>query len=249
MPLQPYYHRAGVTLYRGDCREILPELARAEALRGQAGMLLTDPPYGQDWQSNRRTATESFAKIAGDDGSLDVAACLALAFPVLMRGRHVYVFGRTDLAALPIASPVELVWDKVIVGTGNLTLPWGPQHEPIQFGLYQPSKANRESGFGGLAARMRKGTVVRCQRPHAAGVRRHPTEKPVELLRQLIESSSLPGEIVLDPFAGSGSTLVAALVEGRRAVGVEVEESYCAAAAAWLDRVCDALDALDAVAS
>jgi DNA modification methylase len=59
----------------------------------------------------------------------------------------------------------------------------------------------------------------------------HPTEKPVMLLRQLIEASSLHGDVVLDPFLGSGSTVVAARTEGRRAVGIEIEERYCEIAA------------------
>jgi site-specific DNA-methyltransferase (adenine-specific) len=63
------------------------------------------------------------------------------------------------------------------------------------------------------------------------GAKRHPTEKPVMLLRQLIEASSLFGETVLDPFMGAGSTLVAAKAEGRKAIGVEVDERYCEIAA------------------
>ena len=60
---------------------------------------------------------------------------------------------------------------------------------------------------------------------------RHPTEKPVALMRLLIESSSLPGEIVLDPFAGVGSALVAAVVTGRRAIGIEIDKRYAEIAA------------------
>lgn len=55
---------------------------------------------------------------------------------------------------------------------------------------------------------------------------RHPTEKPLPLMSDLIESSSRRGEIVLDPFAGSGSTLVAAALTGRRAVGCELDPRY-----------------------
>jgi site-specific DNA-methyltransferase (adenine-specific) len=60
---------------------------------------------------------------------------------------------------------------------------------------------------------------------------RHPNEKPVLLLRQLVESSSVIGETVLDPFAGSGSRLLAAVREGRKAIGVEISEQYCEMAA------------------
>lgn len=226
----PYYDADGITLHLGDCREILPSLPRASV-----DCIITDPPYGQDWQSNRRT--NGFAKIAGDDGTLDVPAAVGLALPVLRRHRHIYIFGRYDLTALPLCSQVELIWDKGIIGPGNLELPWGPQHEPIIFAVSDPhSPANRARGDGRLAARLRQGSVIRCPRRNGGGNLddahvRHPTEKPVGLLRQLIESSSLLGETILDPFAGSGSTLVAAQREGRKAIGIEVEERWCEAAA------------------
>jgi site-specific DNA-methyltransferase (adenine-specific) len=65
----------------------------------------------------------------------------------------------------------------------------------------------------------------------SGAVTTHPTEKPVRLIRELVESSSCFDEIVLDPFAGSGSTLLAAVLEGRKAVGIEISESFCADAA------------------
>ena len=68
------------------------------------------------------------------------------------------------------------------------------------------------------------------------GVRKiHPTQKPLELLSYLIERSSNPGALVLDPFAGSGSTLKAAQLTGRRAIGIEMDAEYCQRAQAWLD--------------
>jgi site-specific DNA-methyltransferase (adenine-specific) len=67
---------------------------------------------------------------------------------------------------------------------------------------------------------------------------RHPSEKPVELLRELIESSSCIGETVLDPFAGVGSTLEACRIEGRACVGIEIEERYAEIAANRLAQGC-----------
>lgn len=63
----------------------------------------------------------------------------------------------------------------------------------------------------------------------------HPTQKPVDLLSMLIEQYTQPGELVLDPFAGSGSTLKAAQLTGRRAIGIEMDEEYCRRARIWLD--------------
>jgi site-specific DNA-methyltransferase (adenine-specific) len=192
-------------------------------------LLLTDPPYGQETQINRRR--EKLAKIAGDDGSLDVPGAITQACRLLRRGRHAYVFGPADLATTPLCAAVQLIWHKQVIGTGDLALPWGLAHEPITFAVYEPSRANRSKGYGRLAARLRQGSVISCQRIQGAATGRHPNEKPVPLLRQLIESSSLFGEIVMDPFAGSGSTLEAAALECRSAIGIEIEERFCQMAA------------------
>lgn len=221
--MKPYAQANGVVVYHGDCREVLPSLGR-----DSIDLIVTDPPYGVDWQSGRRGI--AFDRIAGDDGSLDIAACLRMAIASLRNHRHVYVFGLADWGDLPIGGRTELIWDKGMMGSGNLALPWGLAHEKIAFGFHTRQKANPASD-GGLSARLRRGTVLRVDRVNAAAVTRHPTEKPPELLRMLIESSSLLGETVLDPFAGVGSTGVAAILEGRKAILIELEERYCETAA------------------
>jgi site-specific DNA-methyltransferase (adenine-specific) len=220
----PYFETPDVTIYHADCRDILPLLPSASV-----DLIVTDPPYGVRWQSNYRT--EAFDMMQGDDGPDSAIEGLRLALKILREGRHLYTFGRYDLGDLPISSPVELIWDKGNMGGGDLTLPWGQAHEYIQFAVYLPSTQNRIDGGGRLAARLRKGSVLRHPRLNATAVKTHPTEKPVMLLRELIESSSCIGETVLDPFMGSGSTLVAAAMEGRKAIGIEIEERYCEIAA------------------
>ena len=225
--MTPYYDDGTCVIYHGDCREILPTLEVAD-------LMITDPPYGVGWQSSRG----SHDLIAGDDGSLPLEAWLDLALRKTRRGRHVYIFGfrPSDIPeGMPMCGFAELVWDKGVMGLGDITSPWGPSHEPILFGVQEISKANRAKNYGVTAARLRKASVLRFQRPHSAQTLRHPTEKPVDLLRVLIESSSTFGETVLDPFAGSGSTLEAARLEGRKAVGIELDERYCEAAAKRLD--------------
>ncbi len=112
----------------------------------------------------------------------------------------------------------------------------GVEHEYIQFGVYIPSTWNRKDGRGNLAARLRKGSVLNIQRLNATAITNHPSEKPVRLLRELIESSSCIDEIILDPFMGVGSSLKAAEVEGRNAIGIEIDERYCEIAAKRLSQ-------------
>jgi len=222
--MTPYYQKGDVTLFHGDCREVQPE----------CDLIVTDPPYGQEFVSGRSNGR--WGMLFGDDDAETVEVCLMHALKGLRRGRHVYIFsGRLDLSALPLCGVAELIWDKAVIGMGDLSSPWGPQHEKIVFATYEISKANRDKGYGNLSARLRKGSVLRSLRPQSGGVRHHPTEKPTDILRQLIESSSVIGETVYDPFAGSGSTLIAALLEGRKAVGCEIDERYCETAAKRLE--------------
>lgn len=230
-----YYQDEAVTLWLGDCLSVLPTLPP-----GCADLIVTDPPYGQNYESNHRA--ETFGPIAGDTDTTVAVAGIRAALVALRKKRHVYVFGRYDFAGLPLTDPAELIWDKAIQSAGDLTSPWGVQHEYIQFMTYVPSAANRDGGMGRLAARLRRGSILRHQRPNSGQVR-HPTEKPVPLLRELIESSSCIGETVLDPFAGVGSTLVAARLEGRKAIGIELEERYCEVAARRLQQSVMSLEA------
>lgn len=219
----PYYAGPLVTIYLGRAEDVLPTLPKASI-----DLVATDPPYGMNYRSNMG---QNFGPIANDDGSLDWDAVLAQCIRVLRPKRHLYVFGALGFGDAPIAGHISLIWDKANIGMGDLSLPWAPQHEPIDFGVYIPSKANRADGAGGLTARLRKGSIIRVGRPNSRGVHRHPTEKPVALMRQLIESSSCVGETVLDPFLGSGSTVVAAALSGRRCIGIELDEKYAELAA------------------
>lgn len=220
------------TVYRSDrahvlCGDSLDVLPLFDSWT--VDMIATDPPYGVQWQSGRRT--ERFAKIIGDDDASFVRAVLAEGLRVLRERRHVYVFGPLTFGELPIGGSTELIWDKGQHNAGDLQCPWGPQHERIAFGVYTSRPSNRKAGDGRLAARLRQGSVLRVPRPNSAGVKRHPTEKPVRLMRQLVDASSNAGEIVLDPFAGSGGTGVAAVLAGRRTILIEKAPGYAEMAA------------------
>ena len=117
----------------------------------------------------------------------------------------------------PFNADAVLVWDKGdAVGMGDLQVPWKPNHEPVWIRHPRSFAGRRTSG------------VLRhysCPMPHNGHHRRyHPHDKPTALMVELV--SKAPG-VVLDPFAGSGSTLVAAKTLGRRAIGVEIERQWC----------------------
>lgn len=224
-----YYEDDMFEIYHGDSLNILPQLDIYD-------LLVTDPPYGQKFKSNR---ANNHSHIVGDESTDIGNKVIKLSSNHIKSNRHAYVFGNFQLMS-PWTAQCQLIWDKVNIGAGNLSLPWGPQHEIIQFGVYVPSKSNRDRGDGRLSARLRKGSVLRCIRKNSRGSKLHPSEKPVDILRQLIESSSMLGETVFDPFMGVGSTLVAARIEGRRGVGIEIEEKYCEIASRRLEEIKEA---------
>lgn len=242
--MTPYYDHAGITLYCGDCRDVLPTLPTRAA-----GLLLTDPPYGMDYESNARTHLGTFGTMHGDTPATDVTGMIGDALLRLATHRHLYVFQRAQggnvcFDALPVSQTADLIWDKLDHGgQGNLNAPWATSHERIVFAAHVPSKAERGDGRGSGVARLRRGSVLRHRRVHGQHAR-HPTQKPVSLLRELIEMSTRADDVVLDPFAGVGSTLVAAALEGRRAVGIELDEAYCAIAVQRLQAMQPHLDGL-----
>lgn len=201
MPPKPYYSDELITLFHGDCRNIDAWLA--------ADVLVTDPPYGIAYKSGW-TKTQEHAPIAGDEDPALRDRILAM-----WGERPALVFGRWD-APRPAATRARLIWDKGdSPGMGDLKLPWGRSDEEV----YVLGK-----GFAGA----RGGSVIRSKVQSVADKARpnHPTPKPVGLMETLI--AKCPPGVIADPFSGSGSTLVAAKLQGRRAIGVELEERYCA---------------------
>jgi DNA modification methylase len=208
------------TVHFGDARDILPRLTTESF-----DLVVTDPPYGVEWQSGFRA--EAFDQLLGDGGGerSDVAEVLRESVRLVGQKRHLYIFGPADvLEGLKVSAATPLIWDKGRPGMGDLASSWGPAHEDITFTV----SLHRHAGQRGqekLPNRIRKGSVLRF--PPITGRKvRHPSEKPVDLLRELVESSSRQGELVLDPFAGVGSTGVAAILSGRRTFMVELKREY-----------------------
>lgn len=207
--MSPYYQDESATLYHGDC------LALDDWAAGD--VMLTDPPYGIAYRSNYRRDTLARSIIGDDDTSLRDAV-LATWAP-----RPALVFGSWRKPR-PADTRALLIWDtKGALGMGAMDLPWKPSHQEV----YVLGK-----GFAGP----RSTDVLTCPPVQAAANkgRVHPHEKPTPLLAALIRKC--PPGVVVDPFAGSGSTLVAAKQEGRRAIGVEVDERYCEVAAKRLQQ-------------
>jgi len=210
--MTPYYEDESVTLYHGDCREVTEWL--------EADVLVTDPPYGIAGGriSSHKAATPVHADAAWD--SLQVRDDVLAMWGAKPR----MVFGSPKMQdRAPDHRGVPLVWDKGdSPGMGDFTWPFGASYELIWV-----------SGDGWVGTR--RSSVFRVVHPsNAATVVGHPTPKPVGLMEKL--ASYAPEGVIADPFAGSGSTLVAARNLGRKSIGVELEERYCELIAKRLDQ-------------
>ena len=181
-----------------------------------ADVLVTDPPYGVAYQSGWPA---SFPRSVANDATPAVrdAALSIWIGPAL-------VFGSWRVAK-PGGISQTLIWDKGDdPGMGDLSLPWGSFWEEIYV-------------IGGGFIGVRRNGILRGWRCPKSN-RDHPTPKPIGLMEHLL--SRCPPGTIADPFAGSGSTLVAAKALGRKAIGVELEERYCEIAARRLAQ--DVLD-------
>jgi site-specific DNA-methyltransferase (adenine-specific) len=239
----PYYDHGGITIYHGDCREIMPSIADASV-----DLVLTDPPYGHNNNNGdlahrreealglvkRGVAKAGEARPIANDGP-EANELVRWMFGHAARvikpgcccccccggGGPDPQFARWSLWLDEVLNFKQMVvWDK-----GGLGMGWHYRrnYETILVGEKPGSACH---WYGGNT----QANVVRIPglKPTADG---HPTPKPPELMGLFVRLHSQPGELILDPFAGAGTTLRAAKDMGRRAIGIEIEERYCEIAA------------------
>jgi DNA modification methylase len=205
----------GVTLYCGDCREILPTIGHVDAV-------VTDPPYG----------------MTNHSWDIVVPAQYWMVAPTVCFSAEPYATALITTAPLPFK--YDLVWAKnTATNLENCNIRPARAHERILiFGQpnYTPQKRRRsELEMRRLNVEQRKkyqfahpGSVLNFDAINNRNSERtgHPSQKPTELLNWLLKSYSAPDEIILDPFMGSGTTGVAAVETGRQFIGIEKHEPY-----------------------
>jgi site-specific DNA-methyltransferase (adenine-specific) len=206
--MKPYYEEDGITIYCGDCREVLPHLPKVDCM-------ITDPPYG----------------VNGGSGTKGKA-----------RGKKSNYLSFEDTIEnvvseiIPRFTQALSVCKRAIITPGTLASNFYPQ--PDSFGvLWQPSTVAMQK-WGRCDAQPifyygddpRSGKTIQfcsyknTEIPENNG---HPCPKPYGIWATLVMRVSLEEETILDPFMGSGTTLVAAKQLGRKAIGIEIERSYC----------------------
>ena len=203
-----YYNHGGITIYNADANALIDSLGVFDAV-------ITDPPYGLGEQGsgiNKDRAKGNYADF--NDSPANV--------------RDVIV---------PIIEALIKKTRCVILTPGIPCMALYPQ--PQSFGcIYQPASVGMQS-FGnadaqpifyyGLSATKKKmmGTPCSIQNTKGAGNINHPCPKPLHVMESLIERFTLPGQTILDPFMGSGTTLLAAKNLNRKCVGIDITKHYC----------------------
>jgi site-specific DNA-methyltransferase (adenine-specific) len=234
--MKPIYQSCSIELYHADAMQLLPTF-EPESFDA----VLTDPPYcsGGTTAGERRRSPEDKYSQNGDargrpsfGGDLKdqrsftwwTMSWLALCRSALKEGGYCFVF--TDWRQLPAVTDAfqaaDLTWRGIISwDKGNASRAphkgyFRHQCEYLVWGTRGPCPAATHAGpFPGCY----QVPVRKCDKFHLTG-------KPTELLKQLVQAVK-PGGMILDPFAGSGTTLVAAAAEGRKATGIEREMPYC----------------------
>jgi site-specific DNA-methyltransferase (adenine-specific) len=213
---EPYYADDQVTIYHGDALDILPTL-----MASSVDLVVTDPPYFQPASHYVPARGVAPVRSLGDTSVLLYAyKAWSDAIGRVAPGSPIYLF--CDGQSYPVTFQAfyglgrvrPLIWDKVTSFNG---FTWRHQHELVAW--VEPEGCPRVPTGDGDILRYRAVPVAQ---------RLHPAEKPIALVARLIAKHS---GAVLDPFCGSGTTLVAARDLGRRSVGIEIEERYCEIAA------------------
>lgn len=214
---KPYYEHGGITLYHGDCREILPLLPKVD-------LLLTDPPYGLNLGiTNNQFNDSTHLKKKSYDQYVDsyenfveeIVPRLNAAIDVADRAA---VFTGPHIHEQRKPTAIGGIFHESATGR----TPWGSKNFlPILFygnppnpGLHRPT------------------VITSTARAEASS---HPCPKPLPWIKWLVKLGSELNDIILDPFAGSSTTLRAAMDLGRKAIGIEISEKYCEIAAERLE--------------
>ena len=236
---EPYYEDESVTLYHGDCRELIHNLGLT------ADLIVADPPYGEtslawdrwpdDWPYAAGKAASSMWVLGSMRMFLDrhseFAAWKLSQDVVWMKHRPSTVatdrFARMHEHVLHF---YQGIWSEIYHQTPKVPH-IGPRVATARRSAVEPNIR----GSIGPSVWEDDGTrwqpsIIEARTMHRSGAINE-TEKPTKILHPLIEYGCPPDGVVLDPFAGSSSTLIAARNLGRRSVGIELRESQCEQAA------------------
>lgn len=250
--MKPYYEHAGITIYHADCRDVLPTLTGVD-------LVFADPPFNvgknygtakdsrDDYESWCETWIDDCFKAMNDTATIylmTIARHLAFTYPILSK-RGVFI-NQVNWKNLAGAQGQKSYW-----ASYQPILVYG-KTEDYKFNLYAQRRKTEFYRFGGYSTQQQGrlldmwddipfvyvGSIRHEEAILEPGgkSKAHPCQMPTALSSRCIVFSTDEGDTVLDPFMGSGTTMVSAKKLGRRAIGIEIEERYCEIAARRLSQ-------------
>lgn len=200
----PYYEEPGITIYHGDCREILPQL--------EGNSLITDPPYGINWgratwDDDHDTYPKLMQWLSKEGERIQGWVFIFQAMRNCHRWNAWFPAGWRIFAACKNFAQIRPTgvwhsWDPVIF--------WNSGPNSVR----NSDCVNRDYHVGNVAGVFGEKSD-------------HPSPRPLDTMKHIIGIATKPGQTIIDPFMGSGTTLRAAKDLGRKAIGIEIEEKYC----------------------
>ncbi len=248
----PYYDASGITLYHGDCLEILP-LFDEEIF----DMVFADPPY---LLSNDGITCHAGKMVSVNKGEWDksqgleadhefVMDWLSACRRVMKKDATIWVSGTQHIiysigfAMQKLGFKIlnDIVWYKInpppnlscryFTHSTEIVL-WAAKSDKSKHTFnYEEMKATSNPPFDDAGKQMKSTWAIRAPGKDEKTFGKHPTQKPVRLLNRIIRASTNPGDLILDPFVGSGTTAISALMNERQCIGIDADQEYLAKAA------------------
>lgn len=246
--MTPYFQENNITIYHGNCLEILPNL------NVQANLFLTDPPYGINYQNNY--TADMHDKIQGDESCYLYSNWGKEAYRLLKDDSALFAFTGwseyphhyPELASCGFSLKEPLIVQKRASGKTDLYGSFQSNADWIIFAhkgkfKFRKTELVKNKKAGVIPNKGRKpvpeyktrfpaswfGEEYPWSTSNPASVTewRHPTIKNVILMKWLILLTTDENDLIVDPYMGSGSTILAAAQLGRKAIGIELEQKYC----------------------
>lgn len=238
MPIVPYYEDEAAVIYHGDMQDVLPGLTGATHT-------ITDPPYEAEAHTLQRRVKRGGGVMEVEPlefAAMDSAARFFAAREIArLTERWVLAFCQIE-AAMSWRQAYEeygLVYRRSCLWVKPDGM---PQYSGDRPGMgYETIVAMHRFGKSRWNGGGRHGVFIH-NKGEGFGAAPHPTTKPVSLMSELVTLFTDDGDTILDPFMGSGTTLVAAKRHGRKAIGIELDEKHCETAARRLSMRFDKID-------
>jgi site-specific DNA-methyltransferase (adenine-specific) len=243
--LVPFYESEGITIYNGDCLEVMPELPD-----GIADCILCDLPYGVTackwdavipfeplWEQYKRLIKKNAAIVL--TASQPFTSALVMSNPEWFRHEWIWRKTRPSGSLNCARAPLREHENILMFSAGNTI--YNPQMVPTKRVVEKPRSVNKGAVVAGIRLTRQfdnKGqayprTVLEFGNSNYRSL--HPTQKPVALMEYLIRTYTNEGDLILDNTMGSGTTLLAAMNTGRKAIGIELSKEYCEVAVRRLE--------------